>query len=108
VKKPKLLSPTKGLTLNQTFTPPKVTVGEAFTETDIRVGSNSDDLEGQTRARATIIIVGAFVIFYGAFMAHEWSAGNSFTMIGQFLENMFVGFVGWCIGKDSSKNRAGP
>ena len=85
---------------------PRVVVGEPFTETDIRL-SDSSDIEQKTKARATTILVVSVVVFYSAYMAHEWWARKSFDGIGRFLENAIAMFVGWVVGKNS-RSRGDP
>ena len=87
---------------------PRVVVGEPFTETDVKLSDAPSRIEARAKARTIKLLVLAMIVFYGVYIAHEWWAGDGFETIGRFLENCIFMFVGWCLGKIGTQDRAGP
>jgi hypothetical protein len=80
---------------------PKVVVGDAFTDDDIRLANDPKHLEYRARALTTVILLAALILFFAVYVAHEWWVGASFDPIGRFVEGALLMLLGWALGKNS-------
>jgi hypothetical protein len=87
---------------------PSVRVGEAFEKSDLDLVQVLDEEASHIRERVAMTIVIGLLILYGVYVAHEWYAGHSLEMTGQFLQTALGAFAGWCIGRGSTRGGTGP
>jgi hypothetical protein len=99
------VAPKKGKTQSSAGKACRVKVGQAFTANDVNLTDPPREVDSQTKARTTTILLVALLVFYGVYIAHEWLRGSSFDKIGRFIENGLLMYIGWCLGKHFSTNR---